>query len=364
MRIAEHVDVAAPPVDRLGAGLRPRARAGLLRRRHPLGVRRRAAPGPRRALPDADAGRLGRGRRADRDRRVRARARPRLDVDHRHRPARPLAAARGDARVHARRAALAVRRRRRRDLSAGSRSRSARRSCAGTSSARSQQLKRAVEHEQVRAEAAAAAPRGYVTAMSCSAAQALTSRPSSAAASMSGNWSGVQAKTGAPSAATSAASAVVVGGRAVVGEREQDDQAHAGPDQARGAAQHRLGVAALVEVGDQDQHGLGRVVDERLAVRRAPGRCRCRRRAGCRTAPRPGRRAPRSGRRSRCRRRSPACRASAARRATRRARPRGRREPAIEPLWSSARISSAASERFLRACPTSRSGITVRCSGW
>ena len=46
---------------------------------------------------------------------------------------------------------------------------------------------------------------------------------------MSGNWSGVQAKTGAPSAATSAASCVVVAGRAVVGEREQDDQ----PDAAR-----------------------------------------------------------------------------------------------------------------------------------
>ena len=38
-------------------------------------------------------------------------------------------------------------------------------------------------------------------------------------------------------------------------------------------------------------------------------------------------------------------------------------ELAMLPLWSSARINSAASERFLRACPTSRSGMTVLCSG-
>ena len=81
-----------------------------------------------------------------------------------------------------------------------------------------------------------------------------------------GSWSGVQAKTGAPSAATCGGERVVVAGRAVVGEREQDDQPHAGAQQARGAAQHRVRVAALVEVGDQDQDGLRRVVDERLAV--------------------------------------------------------------------------------------------------
>ena len=41
----------------------------------------------------------------------------------------------------------------------------------------------------------------------------------------------------------------------------------------------------------------------------------------------------------------------------RRARRRGRRDAAMLPLWSSARISSAASERRRRAWPTSRSGI-------
>ena len=48
--------------------------------------------------------------------------------------------------------------------------------------------------------------RHVVTVIPSSAAHALTSRPSSAAASMSGKRSGVQAKTGAPSAATWAAS--------------------------------------------------------------------------------------------------------------------------------------------------------------
>ena len=50
-------------------------------------------PRPRRAVCDADEGRLGRGRRPDRGGRVRPAARPRLDRHHRHRPARPLAPA-------------------------------------------------------------------------------------------------------------------------------------------------------------------------------------------------------------------------------------------------------------------------------
>ena len=39
-------------------------------------------------------------------------------------------------------------------------------------------------------------------------------------------------------------------------------------------------------------------------------------------------------------------------------------DAAMLPLWSRHRISSAASERRLRPWPTSRSGMTVRCSGW
>ena len=94
MRIAEHVDVLAPPDGRLGAGQRPGAGARLLRRRDALGVRQRAAARAGRALPDADAGRLGRGRRADRGRRVRGGARPGVDTRS---PASTSAAAGGCA---------------------------------------------------------------------------------------------------------------------------------------------------------------------------------------------------------------------------------------------------------------------------
>ena len=55
----------------------------------------RAAQRARRPLPDADPGRLGRGRRPDRDRRVQRPARHGLVIGDRRRPARPLAAARG-----------------------------------------------------------------------------------------------------------------------------------------------------------------------------------------------------------------------------------------------------------------------------
>ena len=66
----------------------------------------------------------------------------------------------------------------------------------------------------------------------------------------------MQAKTGAPSAATPAA-LVVVGRRALVGQRQQADQVHAGRRPATPTRlQHLVAVAALVEVGDQDEDGL------------------------------------------------------------------------------------------------------------
>ncbi|CAA9521199.1 MAG: hypothetical protein AVDCRST_MAG30-3053, partial [uncultured Solirubrobacteraceae bacterium] len=90
--------------------LRPRPLPALHVGRDPLGGRRRAAHGRRRALPDAPAHRLGRGRRAHRGRGVQGGARPRVGVDHRRRPARPLAAARAPSRGHPGRAAPRVRR--------------------------------------------------------------------------------------------------------------------------------------------------------------------------------------------------------------------------------------------------------------
>src|SRR4051812_26493943 len=51
---------------------------------------------------------------------------------------------------------------------------------------------------------------------------------------------------------------VVVARRALVGEGEQDDEAHAGVEEAGGAAEHEVRVAALVEVGEEDEDGPAR----------------------------------------------------------------------------------------------------------
>ncbi len=88
----------------VGAAPRPGGHPALRARDHqvrPPGRRRRGA-GPGRALCDAHAGGLGRGRRADRDRGVRPGARHRVDEHHRHRPAWPLAATQRGRRAHAR----------------------------------------------------------------------------------------------------------------------------------------------------------------------------------------------------------------------------------------------------------------------
>ena len=76
-------------------------------------------PGPRCALPDAHAGRLGRDRRPDRGRRVRGAPGFRLDIGDRDRPARPLAPAPRARRPHPGRVAPRLRRRRRRARPAG-----------------------------------------------------------------------------------------------------------------------------------------------------------------------------------------------------------------------------------------------------
>ena len=47
---------------------------------------------------------------------------------------------------------------------------------------------------------------------------------------------------------------------------QQYDQVDAAVHQRRGPAQHRLGVAALIEVGDEHQVGLGRIGDVGLAI--------------------------------------------------------------------------------------------------
>ncbi len=109
--------------------------------------------------------------------------------------------------------------------------------------------------------------QGHVAVgMSCSCAHAPTSRPSSAAASISRELVRRAGEDGRAERGERGGVRAVVERGAVVGEREQDDHAHAGADERRGPAQHRLGIAALVEVGDEDENGLGGVADERLAV--------------------------------------------------------------------------------------------------
>ena len=103
MRASAHAVVSRPDRHRLGDRLRPRTRADVHVGRDALGGRIPAADRARRALPDADAGRLGRGRRADRGGRVGAAPRTRVDVGHRRRSARALAPAARGRRPHARR---------------------------------------------------------------------------------------------------------------------------------------------------------------------------------------------------------------------------------------------------------------------
>ena len=153
MRVAESIDVSAPPERVWELVSRPRALPALHVRRHALVGRGRAGDRPRRPLPDAAAGRLGRGRRADRARRVRARARPRLDVGDRDRPARPLAAAASAAAPHASSCACSTASPARAS-GAGSPSSLAARTVSGHLRRSLQQLKRQVEHEQLRVQAA------------------------------------------------------------------------------------------------------------------------------------------------------------------------------------------------------------------
>ena len=120
----------------LGLHRRPGEHAPLHVRRDPLGGRRRATQRARRPLPDADQGRLGRGRRPDRGRRVERAARHGLVVGDRRRPARPLASARGRRWTGQGRAAVRLRRRRRRESSATSPSASPRPRWAATCGAR------------------------------------------------------------------------------------------------------------------------------------------------------------------------------------------------------------------------------------
>ena len=80
-----------------------------------------------------------------------------------------------------------------------------------------------------------------------------------AAAISSGKRSGVQAKAGMPSAAQRRGVAVVEARRAVVAERQQADRpARRSPTSAAARRSISRCVAALVEVGDQDEDGLRR----------------------------------------------------------------------------------------------------------
>ena len=153
MRVAESITVTAPPELRLGGRLGPRALPALHVRRHALVGRGRAGDRPRRPLPDAAARRLGRGRRADRGRRVQAGARPRLDsvtgIDQR-----------GRWRIRERGGASRVELRLQYGV-AGSgiwgwiAESLAARTVSGHLRRSLQQLKRQVEHEQLRVQAAA-----------------------------------------------------------------------------------------------------------------------------------------------------------------------------------------------------------------
>ena len=87
-----------------------------------------------------------------------------------------------------------------------------------------------------------------------------------AAASSSGKASGVQAKAGTPSAASAAAWSWSKAGAPVVGERQQRDAGDAAAAQLAQAAGRRRPVAALEEVGEQDQHRVVGSGDEPLAV--------------------------------------------------------------------------------------------------
>ena len=151
MRVGATIEVAAPARGGLGVRRRSVPLPALHVRRHALGGRRRpAARASARATGCCFRVGLGRGRRADRGRRVR----PRTATSRgRRSPASTSAGAGACAsarRPHARRAAARPTASPARACSAGSPSGSPPRPCAATCARSLQQLKRQVEHEQLR----------------------------------------------------------------------------------------------------------------------------------------------------------------------------------------------------------------------
>ena len=159
MRVAESIEVSAPPEAVWERHLRPRRATCTSCRGSPAGRScQRRADRPRRALPDAHARRLGRGRRPDRGRRVGAEpatwpGRRVTGIDQRGRWR--LRERRARTAPHVGRAAPDLRRGRRRASSAGSPSEFAAPTVRGHLRRSLQQLKRQVEHEELRARAAA-----------------------------------------------------------------------------------------------------------------------------------------------------------------------------------------------------------------
>lgn len=63
---------------------------------------------------------------------------------------------------------------------------------------------------------------------------------------------------------------LIVSRAPVIRQRQQRDQVNPAAHQSRRARQHLLGIAAFVEVADQDQVGLAWLADQPLAI----GQCR------------------------------------------------------------------------------------------
>ena len=57
-----------------------------------------------------------------------------------------------------------------------------------------------------------------------------------------------------------------VTGRATVGQREQRDKLNAALDQIISATQQAFGNSAFIQIGNQNQDGIGRILDQTLAI--------------------------------------------------------------------------------------------------